>query len=112
MPCRKGDVEEMRPFFTFLPALFALALFLSCGEGVENGEDYGDLLDSPEGLTLTEEEHEIGWGRSDCTTCHNLENIHLVNHTSLPIDIDSVHDQALEEGEAGCADCHGTNDVP
>lgn len=91
--------------------LVGLFCLLACGEVLNNGEDYGDLLQSPEGLTLTEEEHEIGWGRSDCTSCHNLENIHLVNRTTLPIDIDAVRQQALEDGEEGCAICHGTNGI-
>ncbi|MDO8519153.1 MAG: hypothetical protein Q7T11_03200 [Deltaproteobacteria bacterium] len=89
-----------------------LVALLSCGSAeTDNGEDYGDLLASPEGLTLTEGEHEIGWGRSDCTTCHNLENIHLENRTSVPIDIEAVHDEALQEGEEGCNSCHGDNGV-
>jgi len=28
------------------------------------------------------------------------------------INIDAVHDQAIDDGEAGCADCHGANGVP
>jgi len=93
--------------------LFFLFSLASCGGASFNeGEDYGNLLDSPDGLTLTEEEHTGGWGRSDCTICHNLENIHLVNRTGIAIDIDAIHDQALGEGEAGCPACHGTNGVP
>ena len=95
----------------YLLLLPCLALMVSCGEGAGVGEDYGDLLQSPEGLTLTQAEHEIGWERSDFTTCHNLENIHLVNRSTLPIDIEVVHDRALEDGEAGCTDCHGDNGV-
>ena len=91
-----------------------LTLFLvSCGGSVLNeGENFGNLLDSPEGLTLTEGEHIGGWGRADCTMCHNLENIHLVDRTGGLVDVDAVHDQAIDEGEDGCAACHGTNGVP
>lgn len=99
----------MKTGIKFLAVIGSLAGLLACGELLENGEDYGDLLDSPGGITLIEAEHEIGWGRSDCTACHNLENIHLVNNSSLPIDIDAVHERAIEDGEAGCTVCHGDN---
>lgn len=82
------------------------------GAAVNEGENYGDLLTSPAGLVLTQEEHEVGWGSAECTTCHNLENIHLVNRTTLNIDIDAIHEQTLDEGIASCAACHGTNGVP
>lgn len=106
----------MKPFWTPIALLVVTGLaggLLSCGSPEFNeGEDYGNLLDSPEGLTLTEEEHEIGWGNSECTICHNLENIHLVNRTDIPIDIEAIHEQAIEDGIAGCVDCHGANGVP
>lgn len=90
-----------------------MTLFLvSCGGStVDEGEDYGNILDTPDGLILTEEEHQGGWGRADCTTCHNLENIHLVDRTGASIDIETIHDQAIEDGIAGCAACHGTNGI-
>ncbi len=102
--------------------IFRRMLFVSCslwcllsgcgGTVTDGGEDYGNLLDSPEGLVLTEDEHDVGWGHSECTMCHNLENIHLVNRTEIAIDIEAIHEQALEEGLAVCSDCHGTNGVP
>ncbi|MBI2082162.1 MAG: hypothetical protein HYT76_01200 [Deltaproteobacteria bacterium] len=92
--------------------IFGLLFFISCGSVVNQGENYGNLLDSPEGLALTESEHEIGWGRSDCTTCHNLDNIHLIDRTGGLVDIEVVHDHALQEGVSGCAACHGTNGAP
>jgi hypothetical protein len=93
---------------------FLLALFvLACGGGgVDEGENFGNLLDSPAGLVLTEEEHPDGWGRTDCTLCHHLDNIHLVNRTGLSIDIQATHDQAIAAGIGGCAACHGTNGNP
>jgi len=99
----------MKRTATFL--LLILASLSACGGGENEGEDYGNLLDSPLGLILTEEEHTGGWGRSQCTLCHNLENIHLENRTGLPLDIDEVHEIALEGGIEVCADCHGTNGV-
>lgn len=102
----------MKQFLTGLCLLGLVVAISSCGESTFNdGEDFGDLLDTPDGLVLTEEEHIGGWGRADCTACHNLENIHLVNRSDIPIDIEAVHEEALEEGIDSCADCHGTNGV-
>ena len=85
-------------------------LLAACGESdVNQGENFGNLLDSSQGLVLTEAEHEGGWGRTQCSTCHNLENIHLVNRTGIPLDIEAVHNQAIADGPAGCSACHGTN---
>ncbi len=94
--------------------LILFATMQGCGTGGFNGgEDYGDLLDTPDGLVLIEEEHIPGWGRSDCNMCHNLENIHLVDRIAdVVIDIQAIHDLALEGGNAVCAGCHGTNGVP
>jgi hypothetical protein len=94
--------------------LLALAALLnSCGAvGFDEGEDYGNLLDSPDGLVLTQDEHEIGWAHTDCTMCHNLDNIHLTNRTDIEIDIDAIREEAIAGGIAVCADCHGTNGVP
>lgn len=87
-----------------------LLLGIACGEApLDEGENYGNLLESPEGLILTQEEHTTGWGHAECTTCHNLENIHLVDRTGLSLDIEAIHDQALEEGISSCSSCHGSN---
>jgi len=96
--------------FVFCILWFVICLGLgSCGGAETNeGEDYGNLLDGPSGLVLTQEEHEIGWQKSECTLCHNLENIHLVDRTGVT-DIEAVQEQAISDGIAGCADCHGTN---
>ena len=93
-------------------AFLMFFLLSACGESELNkGEDYGNLLESPSGLVLTEAEHTGGWGRAECTTCHNLENIHLVNRTGIDLDIDGIHAQAISEGIVGCAVCHGDNGV-
>lgn len=96
-----------------LSSLLILTILLSyCGGVTDNeGENYGNILDSPGGLILTEDEHVGGWGRSDCTTCHNLENIHLENRTDIPMDMDAIREEAIEEGNEGCPTCHGTNGV-
>jgi len=87
-----------------------LVLLVSCGNGMNEGENYGDLLSSPEGLILTPEEHRGGWGRADCFFCHPIHNLHLVNSTSFPdIDMEEVRYITIIEGEASCPTCHGYN---
>lgn len=89
-----------------------LAVMSSCGGAEFNGgEDYGNLLDTPGGLILNEEKHRVGWGEPNCTICHDLGNIHLVNRTGLDIDIEEIHNDAIEEGISICAECHGNNGV-
>lgn len=108
---RDGVIPRGEGMKSIIRNLALIVLFLSACGGAEldKGEDYGNLLTTPGGLILTQEEHEAGWGLSDCTMCHNLENIHLENRTGLPIDIDATHDLAITEGIGGCAACHGTN---
>jgi len=78
-------------------------------------ENYGNILASPEGLVLVEEEHPTGWMRSDCFGCHNVNNIHQVNRTGLPndeVDLPNVRAIVHSGGEASCPMCHGSNGVP
>ncbi len=96
-----------------------------CGSDASSeSEDYGNLLNSPAGLVLVEEEHPTGWGRPDCFACHEIRNMHIANRTGLP-DCDAVADPSFEDcldlaeiqsiirnqGEEICADCHGANGV-
>ncbi|MBI4365906.1 MAG: hypothetical protein HY543_03715 [Deltaproteobacteria bacterium] len=94
-------------------ALILCGLCAACGASpVNSGENYGNIVATPAGLVLTEAEHVGGWGRSDCSTCHHLENIHLVNRSALAIDIAAIRAQALAEGDTGCPACHGANGAP
>lgn len=86
---------------------------VACGAAPTNtGENYGNLLTTAAGLVLTQDEHIGGWQRTDCTTCHNLDNIHLINRSGVAVDVAAIHDQTLQDGNAGCPVCHGTNGVP
>lgn len=103
---------------------WALLLAAGCGtNGDEEGEDYGDILSSPAGLVLVEEEHMTGWGRPDCLQCHELRNIHVVNRTGLPdcndvdpavetcLDLGEIQSITRHDGEQTCSLCHGDNGV-
>ena len=93
-----------------LISLLGLGTLSACGDGVHEGEFYGDLLSSPQGLVLTLEEHGDGWGRADCFMCHPIQNLHLANQTSFAgIDMDKVRYITATQGEAGCSQCHGFN---
>ena len=96
--------------------LCALAVVSACGsDAAPQSENYGNLLASPGGLVVLEEEHPTGWMRSDCFGCHNVNNIHQVNRTGLPddeVDLAAVRAIVQNEGESSCMMCHGSNGVP
>ena len=98
-----------------LPLLFLLGVISGCGSDASpQSEDYGNILASPAGLVLVQEEHPTGWMRSDCFGCHSVNNIHQVNRTGLPdsqIDLPGVRAIVQNQGEASCAMCHGSNGV-
>jgi hypothetical protein len=96
---------------------------LACGsDGTQETEDYGNLLQSPGGLVVLEEEHPTGWGRPDCQTCHERRNSHTENRTGLAdcdavpegtpcIDLAEIQDLIRRQGQQSCAQCHGHNGV-
>jgi len=109
------------------PLVFALLwtlILAGCGNnGSEESDDYGDILNSPAGLVLVEEEHTAGWGRPDCFLCHEIRNMHVVNRTGLPncddvdpaletcLDLGEIQSIIRNGGEQSCALCHGDNGV-
>jgi hypothetical protein len=94
---------------------FLLLVVAACGSNGEvTGENYGNLLASPEGLIVTQEEHPTGWTRPECFGCHEVRNIHTINRTDLPddvIDLPGVRAIVQNEGVASCPMCHGSNGV-
>ena len=90
-----------------------LLIMTSCGsESGPMSEDYGNLLASPAGLVILQQEHPTGWTRPDCFTCHAVNNIHQVNRTGLPDDVaDLAGVRAIvnNQGQASCPLCHGNN---
>ena len=92
--------------------IFFTAL-ISCVSEDNEGQDFGNILDSPEGIILTEENHPDGWMREDCFTCHPLEVIHQEDRSGTgSIPIDEIQEFVLMEGQASCPICHGFNGVP
>ncbi len=123
--------ERPRPcriLFGASQGVLALCLIVSlvagCGDdGSEDTEDYGNILNSPAGLILVEEEHPSGWMRPDCSACHEPRNSHRENRTGIPecdaasgvttacIDLAAIRQIVVEQGDAGCVQCHGNNGV-
>ena len=94
-----------------------LVLLLAAGCGSDGGgtsENYGNLLASPEGLVLVEQEHPTGWTRPDCFACHEIRSIHIVNRTGLSddvADLPGVRAIVENDGVESCPLCHGNNGV-
>ena len=68
----------------------------------------GSMLDSDQGLVVTEEEHPDGWARSNCWECHVAMEIHRTGCTP-DVDLDAISDLVDTEGLSSCATCHGDN---
>lgn len=100
----------MKPIIiTTLIALFALS---SCGSYHDiAGENYGDIAAGDSGITLTEAEHPVGWGKSDCFQCHMSENMHQTDRTGTGLNLAAIREMTMNQGLSSCAGCHGTNGV-
>ena len=116
-------------FRSGLGAALVLMLTAGCGsDGSESSANYGNILNSPAGLVLVEEEHQAGWGRAECFSCHEVRNMHTENRTGLPdcpavspppatpapgcIDLASIQQTIQQQGQQSCTQCHGPNGVP
>ena len=92
--------------------IFFVALVSCVGENDE-GQDFGNILDSTEGLILTEEDHPDGWMREDCFACHPLQVIHQVDRSGTGLLLlEEIQEFVLMEGLASCSICHGYNGIP
>ena len=102
-------------FLCAFALVLLLGLALGCGsDSGRESEDYGNLLASPGGLVVLEEEHPTGFMRPDCFSCHNTDNMHQVNRTDLPdeeVDLPGIRAIIASSGESSCTMCHGTNGV-
>lgn len=94
-----------------MTVLLASLFFCSCGSTDLQGENYGNLMASPSGLTLVPHEHKEGWGVANCNICHNTSLIHLVDRSGTDINMAAIREQVVTEGLVSCPICHGTNGV-
>ncbi len=107
-------------------ALLTGVIAFGCGDAADpTSENYGNLLNSPGGLLVLQEEHPTGWQRPDCLACHAVINMHTVNRTGLPncntlpdppttgcIDLAEIQEIIDNQGPSSCMLCHGDNGVP
>ncbi len=115
MTTQRRHGERRRRGTAVVLAVVAIALAACGSEAGPQSENYGNLLASPGGLVVLEEEHPSGWMRSDCFGCHNVNNMHQINRTGLPndeVDLPGIRAIIQSGGEASCMMCHGTNGVP
>ncbi len=95
-----------------LLALLLLSMVSCVGED-NDGQDFGNIFDTNEGLILTEEDHPDGWQREDCFVCHPLDVIHQVDRSGTgSLLLDDIQEFVIMEGLASCPICHGDNGVP
>lgn len=68
----------------------------------------GSMVDSAEGLIVTQEEHPTGWGDIECSACHVHARLHRIGCTP---DVDLLHVRAEvdDQGDNSCDACHGDN---
>jgi hypothetical protein len=84
--------------------LSTLALFLiSCGN-----DRQVEKYDLSGGITLTEDNHDYGYGENECFSCHVRGNIHIDNQTGSSL-ITLARDLTTSDGLSSCSTCHGTN---
>lgn len=110
MNCAPTWGKKMKTIRKFSLLFLAIPFCIACGSTADDtGENFGNVLDSPSGLTLTEAEHVYGWGRSDCLMCHNTNNIHQEDRTGGGTDVEAIETETQEQGESICVTCHGDN---
>lgn len=89
-----------------------VVLVAACGKGNDDGQDFGNLIDSAQGTQLTREEHPTGWGRSACFLCHPLEEIHQVDRSGTGVlPLEDIRRLVDRERLGSCPLCHGDNGV-
>lgn len=96
----------------YLITMCSLFLIAACGSNSAiEGEDYGDIAAGDSGTTLTQSEHPVGWGKSNCFECHNTVNMHMTDNTGTGLNLEAIRAMTEQEGLASCPTCHGTNGV-
>lgn len=101
----------MRNLITILFLAVSMTI-ASCGSYNDiSGENYGDIAAGDSGITLTQAEHPVGWGKANCFECHMTENMHQTDRTGTGLNLQAIQDLTREQGLASCPICHGTNGV-
>jgi hypothetical protein len=95
-----------------LIAAVAVLAGAGCGGGNDDGQDFGNLIDSAQGTQLTRAEHSDGWGKRECFACHPVEEIHRTDRSGTGVlPLEDIRALVADRGLASCAPCHGTNGI-
>lgn len=93
--------------------LILILSIVSCVGEDNEGQDFGNIFNTDEGLILTEEDHPDGWQRDDCFVCHPLDVIHQEDRSGTgTLLLEDIQEFVIQEGLASCPICHGDNGVP
>jgi hypothetical protein len=91
-----------------------ILIWLACGAQAPSEDPCagrGDMVHSPGGLTVTAEEHGLGWEQETCFQCHQVWTIH--QHDCVGgLDMDELRERTDPEDPSSCVACHGDNGVP
>ncbi|MCP4805719.1 MAG: hypothetical protein GY913_35905 [Proteobacteria bacterium] len=82
-------------------------LLLACS----SDEPCTDMTQSPGALTVTEEEHALGWGESECAQCHPAWTLHQRDCVGV-LDLEELEARTDLSDTTSCVACHGTNGAP
>lgn len=96
-----------------LIGLLAVLAVAGCGgSGNDDGQDFGNLIASAQGTQLTREEHPDGWAKSECFTCHPVEEIHRTDRSGTGVLLlEDIRALVSQRGLESCPLCHGNNGV-
>lgn len=96
----------------WLTWILSTMVLLGCQDYGRQTENYGTVSDGPGGINIIiSEEHQGGWGRSECLMCHNASlNVH--RNSNSVIDPDALNEEVWRNGGSRfCLKCHGPNGV-
>ncbi len=99
----------MSPASRFVIYVLGSLLCGACGSA-DPCVGVADIMETPQGLILTEDEHQAGWGSSQCFTCHQIWRFHVADCTeSMDFDMESINEMVDVEDPSSCTVCHGDN---
>ena len=70
-----------------------------------------DMSQGPGALTVTREEHGVGWGQQECAQCHPVWTFHGRDCVG-GLDLEELQARTDLEDPESCTACHGDNGVP
>ncbi|HLE00250.1 MAG TPA: hypothetical protein VJB59_08325 [Bdellovibrionota bacterium] len=91
-------------------AVLLFTLFWLAGCSIDRQYERYPNLTKLEDITLTEDNHPHGYGRSDCFSCHVSVNIHRVDYVQSGL-LNTAQRLTETYGIDSCRGCHQSNGV-